>query len=605
MPLYGHMVATLEVVGISPEHEQRGPRVQVDPVEWVLFDLPQTGGEDIEVHNPTPTGGLSLQIGEEESPECPIRDRRFEVAVGVLAAGEEAELEVLERTEGEVVVAAEVVLRDDVHDHQACNQLRVAAGEEHRGFAPHRVAEKVDRAVFVQADPVRDVGRHGGIGVDRVVGGFTMVAGIQGKHAEVARELPAGGHPVARAAEQAVQEHERRGIRRSSQVSCVQLHEGLKRVPRRPIAQLDFGLFPKCGLRGDRADVWLGVMNVGIVGAAGYSGEVLVELLARHPRARLVAVTSRQHAGKLVPAVMPALRGLLDTLAFTPSDPAVLAARTDVSLWFLALPHGAAAEYARALVAAGRKVIDLSADFRLRSTEIYKTYYQHEHPAPELLEHAVYALPELSDTSVWSSAKLLASPGCYPTSILVPLVPLVRAGLVDIAPGRIVVNSCSGVSGAGKKAEETYLFCERAESMKAYGIPKHRHLSEVEEQLALANGGKPVVIQFTPHLAPMRRGIATTITVPIAAGQTLESVYQAWNSTYAGRPFVRILEPGNTPDTAHVTRTNRVDLSAVLDPRTGNLVITSAEDNLVKGASGQAIQAMNLWNGWPETDGLL
>lgn len=346
-------------------------------------------------------------------------------------------------------------------------------------------------------------------------------------------------------------------------------------------------------------------MNVGIVGASGYSGEVLVQLLARHPRAKLVAVTSRQQAGKAVADVIPALRGQVPGLKFIESEPAKLAALEDVGLWFLALPHGAAAEYARALVAAGRRVIDLSADFRLRSPAVYQEYYAHAHPAPELIPLTTYALPELSDTASWASLKLLAAPGCYPTSMLVPLVPLVRAGLVDTAPGRIVVNSYSGVSGAGKKAEETYLYCERAESIKAYGLPKHRHLSEVEEQLAVANGGKPVVIQFNPHLAPMRRGIATTITVPAAPGATLDALYAAWNKTYAGRPFVQVLPRGTTPDTAHVTGTNRVDMSAVHDPRSGNFVITSAEDNLVKGASGQAIQAMNLWLGWNETDGLV
>jgi N-acetyl-gamma-glutamyl-phosphate reductase len=168
----------------------------------------------------------------------------------------------------------------------------------------------------------------------------------------------------------------------------------------------------------------------------------------------------------------------------------------------------------------------------------------------------------------------------------------------------IVVNSYSGVSGAGKKLDEMYLFVERAESIKAYGLVKHRHLAEVEEQLALHTGEK-TIIQFNPHLAPMRRGIATTITVPAAKGATVESLYAAWNAAYAGRPFVQLLTSGETPDTAHVVGTNRVDMSAVHDPRTGNFVITAAEDNLVKGASGQAVQIMNLWCGFAETDGLL
>jgi N-acetyl-gamma-glutamyl-phosphate reductase len=186
----------------------------------------------------------------------------------------------------------------------------------------------------------------------------------------------------------------------------------------------------------------------------------------------------------------------------------------------------------------------------------------------------------------------------------VPLVPLVKRGLISTDPGAIVANSFSGVSGAGKKAEEAYLFCERAESAKAYGLPKHRHLSEIEEQLTLANQGRAVVIQFNPHLAPMRRGIATTLTVRAAPGAGLTQVLEAWRSDYSGRPFVHILTGGQTPDTAHVTGTNRIDLAAFHDARTGNFILTSAEDNLVKGAGGQAIQAMNLWLGWPETDGL-
>ena len=340
-------------------------------------------------------------------------------------------------------------------------------------------------------------------------------------------------------------------------------------------------------------------MKVGIVGAAGYGGELLVRLLLGHPNVELAAVTSRSHAGKPLSQVIPALRGVDRGLVFVSSDPDALAAM-DVPLWFLALPHGAAAEFARVLVAAGRRVIDLSADFRIADLATYEKYYGRHH-APELLPVARFVLPELSDKSWRDEVKLVAAPGCYPTSILVPLVPLVRDGVVSRE--HIVANSFSGVSGAGKKAEEMYLFVERAESAKAYGLVKHRHLAEIEEQLAL-HSGAPVTIQFNPHLAPMRRGIATTITVP-AAKASIEALYDSWKSAYSGRPFVQILDSGSTPDTAHVVGTNRVDMSAVLDPRTGNFVITSAEDNLVKGASGQAVQIMNLWFGFGETAGLV
>jgi N-acetyl-gamma-glutamyl-phosphate reductase len=342
-------------------------------------------------------------------------------------------------------------------------------------------------------------------------------------------------------------------------------------------------------------------MNVGVVGASGYSGEVLVKLLLGHPQVKLTVVTSRQHAGKSVASIIPSLRGTAaEQLKFIESDPAVLAARTDIDLWFLALPHGTAADYAKALLPAGRKVIDLSADFRIAELAVYEKYYGSHH-APGLLPHARFVLPELTDPKWKTELKLAAAPGCYPTGVLVPLAPLLKAGVVS--QDHIVANSFSGVSGAGKKTEEQYLFVERAESAKAYGLTKHRHLAEIEEQLSAFAGDK-IIIQFNPHLAPMRRGIATTITVPAAQGATIEGLYAAWRNAYTGRPFVSILPAGDTPDTAHVTGTNRVDISAVHDPRTGNFVVTSVLDNLVKGASGQAVQIMNLWLGFPETSGL-
>ncbi len=340
-------------------------------------------------------------------------------------------------------------------------------------------------------------------------------------------------------------------------------------------------------------------MKVGIVGASGYAGETLVKLLLGHPKVELAAVTSRVHAGHPLSRVIPSVRGIDRGIKFVASDPAALAA-TDIPLFFLALPHGAAAEFAKALVGAGKRVIDLSADFRVSDLEAHEKYYG-KHAAPELLPHARYVLPELTDPSWKTGTKIVASPGCYPTSILVPLVPLLRDGVVSRE--HIVVNSFSGVSGAGRKVDEAYLFVERNESAKAYGLVKHRHLAEIEEQLALLTGAR-TLIQFNPHLAPMRYGIATTITVPALPGATTESLYASWGKAYAKAPFVEILPSGETPDTAHVVGTNRIDISAVHDPRTGNFVITSAEDNLVKGTAGQAIQTMNLWYGFDEKAGL-
>ncbi len=339
-------------------------------------------------------------------------------------------------------------------------------------------------------------------------------------------------------------------------------------------------------------------MKVGVIGASGYSGELLVRLLLAHPRVTLAAVTSRSQIGKSLSQVIPALRGADKGLKFVDSDAKALAA-SDIELFFLALPHGAAADFAKVLVPAGKKVIDLSADFRIADLDTYQKYYGPHH-APELLSSARFVLPEITPPSWKTEAKLVASPGCYPTSVLVPLVPLLKDGIV--AREHIVVNSLSGVSGAGRKVDEFYLYVERSESTKAYGLIKHRHLAEIEEQLALRTGA-PTIIQFNPHLIPMRRGIATTITVP-AKIENIDALYTSWRNAYPNTPFVQILPTGETPDTAHTVGTNRVDMSAAYDQRTKNFVITSAEDNLVKGASGQAVQIMNLWLGFDETAGL-
>ena len=261
-------------------------------------------------------------------------------------------------------------------------------------------------------------------------------------------------------------------------------------------------------------------IKVGITGASGYAGIELVRILARHPNVELACVTSRKLAGTAVADNMPALRHLLKAdLNFLPSDPAEQA-KMDVDVWFLALPHGAAAEYAKPLVEAGKTVIDLSADFRLNSLDIYKEYYKEEHKAPELLKLGKYVVAELFPVS--KDDKLIACAGCYPTSILVPLIPLMRENA--IGREHIVIDSYSGVSGAGKKADLGYIFCERNESAKAYGLPKHRHLSEIEEELSIA-AGENIVVQFNPHLAPMTRGISTTITIP-AKYEGIEKIYE-------------------------------------------------------------------------------
>ena len=340
--------------------------------------------------------------------------------------------------------------------------------------------------------------------------------------------------------------------------------------------------------------------KVAIIGASGYSGEVSVQLLLNHPHAELVAVTSRQYAGQTLAQVFPkfASHPKSKTLRFVDPNAELLAKQADVV--FLALPHGVAAEYAVPLLQAGVSVIDLSADFRLKSAEVYKEFYAHDHPAPELLKKSVYGLPEIYREEIKNSL-LIASPGCYPTSILLPLIPLLKAGLVK--PESIIADSLSGVSGAGRKAEVDYLFCECNESVRPYGVPKHRHLSEIEEQLSLA-AGKKVTAQFTPHLIPINRGILTTLYLEPAAGADAQKIAACYAQVYGNEPFVRLLEGRALPDTKNVAGSNILEIAWRVDPRTGRLIVMSALDNIVKGASGQAVQSLNILCGWPETAGL-
>ena len=349
--------------------------------------------------------------------------------------------------------------------------------------------------------------------------------------------------------------------------------------------------------------------KVGIVGASGYSGEELVRLLLSHPGVELTALTSRQYAGQTLAQVFPkfANHPIAKTVRFVEPNASLLAKQAQVV--FLALPHGVAAEFAVPLLDAGCQVIDLSADFRLKSAEVYRDFYAHDHPAPELLATSVYGLPEVYRTAI-KNARLVASPGCYPTSILLPTLPLLRAGLIK--PTGIIADSLSGVSGAGRKAELDYLFVECNESVRPYGVPKHRHLSEIEQELSVA-AKTPVVIQFTPHLIPVNRGILTTLylapanhfTTAAEAAELNEKVTACFRAAYGNEPFVRLLEGKALPDTKNVNGTNVIEIAWRIDARTGRLIVMSAEDNLVKGASGQAVQSMNIMCGFPETAGLI
>ena len=337
-----------------------------------------------------------------------------------------------------------------------------------------------------------------------------------------------------------------------------------------------------------------------VVGASGYAGEELVRLILAHPLAELVQVTSRQSVGKRLEQVFPRFTHQKKghELIFTDSDPESVLGNANIV--FLALPHGVSAGVAKKFLDGGARVIDLSADFRLRDSKIYKEFYGSAHAAPELLKKAVYGLPEFYADKI-ASATLVACPGCYPTSILLPLVPLVREKL--IAVDDITIASLSGVSGAGRKIEADYLFTECNESSRPYGVPKHRHLSEIEQELALVAGAK-VLVQFVPHLVPMNRGIVSTIFLRPESDVDENEVEAVYKDAYKASPFVRLLGT-RLPDTKHVLGTNFIDISWKLDLRTGRLIVISAIDNLVKGTSGQAIQCLNLMCGYPETTGLL
>jgi len=343
-------------------------------------------------------------------------------------------------------------------------------------------------------------------------------------------------------------------------------------------------------------------VKIAVLGASGYSGIELLRLLLRHPHAELVAVTSRTLAGKALSAEFPRFRhvGVADSLIFSEPDVQAIKA-TGAEIAFLALPHGVSVEYAKPLLEAGLKVIDLSADFRLRSAALYREFYAHEHTAPELLAEAVYALPEIRAEEI-KKARLIACPGCYPTSILLPLIPLLKAGLITAAP--IAVSSMSGASGAGRSASVPLLFCEVQNSVRSYSVPSHRHLSEIGQELAIA-AGREVQLTFVPHLIPTYAGICSTIFATPVSGTTADQISAVLHEAYAAQTFVRLLGLNKSPDTKNVVGTNFIDIGWALDARSGSLILMSTEDNIGKGASGQAVQNMNLLCGFQPTAGLL
>lgn len=336
------------------------------------------------------------------------------------------------------------------------------------------------------------------------------------------------------------------------------------------------------------------MLRAGIVGASGYTGVELARILCNHPGVELTVATSRQYAGKPLSHAFPSLRGLVD-LPCEDLHGEALAVRAD--LFFTAVPHQTAMNIVPQLLSAGKTVVDLSADFRLHDAAVYEQWYQ-AHSARELLPVAVYGLPELHRREI-RETRLVANPGCYPTSVVLGLAPLLRAGLID--PDTIIIDAKSGVSGAGRLAQAGSLYCEVADGFRAYKVGEHRHTPEIEQELS-GISGRQVTVSFTPHLVPMSRGILSTIYAQATA--PLSRLDELYRDFYREEEFVRICPQGTYPATQYVRGSNYCDIGCKYDPRTGRVIVLSAIDNVVKGAAGQAVQNMNILCGFPENTGL-
>jgi N-acetyl-gamma-glutamyl-phosphate reductase len=337
-------------------------------------------------------------------------------------------------------------------------------------------------------------------------------------------------------------------------------------------------------------------LRVAVLGASGTTGGELVRLLAAHPGVRVAYLGAREAAGRTLTDVHPHLAGVGDA-PLEPIDPEAVGRRAGLA--FCALPHGASSAVVPALLDSGLRVVDLGGDFRLDAAA-YPEWYGFEHPAPAWLDKAVYGLPELFASEI-AGATLVANPGCYPTPVALGLAPLLDAGIVEAAG--IVVDGKTGLSGAGKSANETTIFTATEDSVRPYRFPRHQHTPEMERSLALATG-QATSVSFVPHLVPTVRGVVTTCYARLTSDATSESLTDSLASRYADATFVRVLPAGGMVDSKRVRGTNVVELQAVADPRTGMAIVAGAVDNLVKGAAGQAIQNMNLMAGMDEAAGL-
>jgi N-acetyl-gamma-glutamyl-phosphate reductase len=339
------------------------------------------------------------------------------------------------------------------------------------------------------------------------------------------------------------------------------------------------------------------MINIGIIGASGYTGAELARILCNHPQCRITAATSRQNAGYPLSEIFPSLRGKVDVICENLSV-AELCEKAD--FFFTAVPHKTAMDLVPELLDAGKKVVDLSADFRFRDVSVYEEWYQ-PHSSSHLLTEATYGLPELYRDDI-SKSRLVANPGCYPTSIILGLAPLLKAGAIDVQT--IIADSKSGTSGAGRAAQTGSLFCEVQDGFRPYKVGRaHRHTPEIEQELA-ALAGTELRISFTPHLLPISRGILSTVYASLVSGFNREKIDDIYLSQYKNEPFVRLLKEDSFPATQYVRGSNFCDISYKIDPATNRIIVMSAIDNIVKGASGQAVQNMNLMQGFEEISGL-
>ncbi len=339
------------------------------------------------------------------------------------------------------------------------------------------------------------------------------------------------------------------------------------------------------------------MVRAGIIGSTGYAGSELVRLLLGHKDVEIVWYGSRSYIDKKYAEVYRNMFEIVDAVCMD-DNMEELAERVDVI--FTATPQGLCASLVNEEILSKVKIIDLSADFRLKDVKVYEEWYKLEHKAPQYLDEAVYGLCEVNREAV-KKARIVANPGCYTTCSILTTRPLVAEGLID--PNTLIIDAKSGTSGAGRGAKLPNLFCEVNENMKAYGVATHRHTPEIEEQLSIAFG-QPVTINFTPHLVPMNRGILVTAYASLKPGTTAEQVRKVYKDYYDKETFVRVLEDGECPETKWVEGSNYVDINFKIDPRTGRIIMMGALDNLVKGAAGQAVQNMNLLFGFDEDEGL-